>query len=121
MSGHDVREKFYIDSDCSLLQIFYRVKNKSPKSKWFWPSSLQAVIHWNEYEFVLLGARPMGDLQSTHTKNYVAVAEIPNSILKGGCDDIVIEIGFKESFSTFSNIKQADHRYIVHTSYSGTK
>ena len=63
----------------------------------------------------------MGDLQSTHTKNYVAVAEIPNSILKGGCDDIVIEIGFKESFSTFSNIKQADHRYIVHTSYSGTK
>lgn len=117
VSGHNIKEDFNVDSDCSLLQIFYRVKNTSTKSKWFWPSNLKATIQWGDYEFELLSAKPFGDLQSTQTKTYVAVAEIPNSILKTGCDDIVIKIGFKEDFSSLNGLKYADHRYILHTSY----
>ena len=116
-SGSGFSGQFLLDSDCGALAIVYRVKNISNSGKWFWPSNLKVLVHWDEYEFNSMTATPMGDLQPTQTKTYITVVEIPNKILKKGCKDISIELGFKESFPAITDLKYADHRFVIHTGY----
>ena len=117
ISSEGAKEKFYFDADCGAFVMAYRVKNISNKAKWYWPSSLKLKIHWNDYEFECMTPKPMGDLQITQQKVYLAVVQIPNKILAAGCKDIVIEFGFKEHFATFSSLDDADHRFVMHQGY----
>ena len=116
-SGSGASGQFLLDNDCGALVIVYRVKNISNSAKWFWPSNLKVLVRWDEYEFNSMTGSPMGDLQPTQTETYITVVEIPNKILEKGCKDISIELGFKESFSTFTDLKYADHRFVIHTAY----
>ncbi len=118
VTGHGLSESFDIDSDCSMMAIFYKVKNKSNTAEWFWPSNLNIKVRWGDYIFTKNSGGPFGDLQCTQTKNYVAVIVIPNNILEAGCDDIVIDMGFDDLFKTgLSDPEKNDHRYILHTKY----
>ena len=113
ITGPNSKEKFMVDSDCCVLTVVYRVKNTSTKSKWYWPSNLMVHVQWDQYEFEKLDAKPFGDLQCTQTDEYIAVVEIPNEIAQAGYEDLTIEIGFKESFETISDMRYADHRFIL--------
>jgi len=113
ITGSNSKAKFMVDSDCCVLTIVYRVKNTSTKSKWYWPSNLMVHVKWDEYEFEKLDAQPYGDLQCTQTKEYIAGVEIPNEIAQAGYEDLIIEIGFRESFESISDMRYADHRFIL--------
>ena len=113
ITGSNSEEKFKVDADCCVLTIVYRVKNISTKSKWYWPSNLLVHVKWDEYEFEKLDAKPFGDLQCTQTGEYIAVVEIPNEIALAGYENLTIEIGFKESFESITDLRYADHRFIL--------
>lgn len=117
ITGGNAEEKFYLDSDCGVYALNYRVTNNGTVSKWFWPSSLKIRIHWNDYVFESGTNQPMGDLQVTQTKDYLGVVQIPNNILAEGCDNITIELGFNTNFKTISNLDNADFRYVIYDGY----
>ena len=117
IEGSGAEGSFYLDADCGAFVMIYRVKNTGTTSEWYWPSNLAIHIQWGDYEFEKVDARPFGDLPVTQEKPYIAVVQIPNGILKKGCDDIVIEYGFKENFKTCSKIEDADYRFVMHISY----
>lgn len=125
ITGSNAKEKFYLDSDCGVYALNYRVTNNGTVSKWFWPSNLKIRIHWNDYVFESDTNKPMGDLQVTQTKDYLGIVQIPNNILAEGCENITIELGFNNNFETISSLDNADYRYVIYDGYewnpSGTE